>query len=134
MAKVKFEMLGEPKAKGRPRFVKGRTYTPKDTVYFENLVKTHYQDQSDDAYFTEQIKVTVDAWFKIPKSVSKKKMELMERGKIRPTKKPDCDNLLKSICDSLNLVAYDDDKQIVEVTLRKWYTHRPRTVVTIEDV
>lgn len=50
---VKFTVYGEPKAKGRPRVsvrksadgekTFARAYTPKQTVIYENLVKTTYQ-------------------------------------------------------------------------------------------
>ena len=37
------------------------------------------------------------------------------------TKKPDCDNLIKSILDSLNGVAYKDDSQVTDVHIKKRY-------------
>ena len=48
--KAKFTVLGEPKGKGRPRFIPktGRAITPKDTVQYENLVKLEYQTQCRD--------------------------------------------------------------------------------------
>ena len=36
-------------------------------------------------------------------------------GKMRPTMKPDNDNIAKSVLDALNGLAYVDDKQIVEL-------------------
>ena len=35
---------------------------------------------------------------------------------------PDIDNVLKAVMDALNGVAYEDDKQVVEVICRKWYS------------
>ncbi len=56
----------------------------------------------------------------------------MADGYIRPTKKPDCDNLAKVICDALNGIAYYDDSQIVEITISKYYSGTPEVRVAIE--
>lgn len=32
------------------------------------------------------------------------------------------DNTLKVVLDALNKAAYEDDKQVVEVSCRKWYS------------
>ena len=50
----------------------------------------------------------------------------------RPTKKPDLDNIIKAIADSLNGIAYKDDAQIVELKSKKFYSDTPRVEVTIK--
>ncbi len=57
----------------------------------------------------------------------------MQNYQIRPLKKSDWDNIGKIIADSLNEVAYKDDVQIVDAQVRKFYSDRPRVVVTIQD-
>ena len=137
--KVKFTILGEPAGKGRPRFSNAggfvKTYTPEKTVSYENLVKLEYGQQCKNYRFPDdaQLDVRIVAYYEIPKSTSKKKAKLMEEGKIRPTKKPDFDNIGKIICDSLNQRAYRDDSQIVDAQVRKFYSHNPRVVVTIQE-
>ena len=134
--KVKFTILGEPAGKGRPRFTReGRTYTPEKTASYENLVKLEYEQQCANHRFPDdaQLDVRIVAYYEIPKSTSKKKAKLMEEGKIRPTKKPDFDNIGKIICDSLNQRAYRDDAQIVDAQVRKFYSRNPRVVVTIQE-
>ena len=135
--KVKFTILGEPAGKGRPRFTReGRTYTPEKTVSYENLVKLEYEQQCANHKFPDgaQLDVRIIAYYQIPKSTSKKKAKLMEDGKIRPTKKPDFDNIGKIVCDSLNKRAYKDDAQIVDAQVRKFYSRNPRVVVIIQEV
>ena len=51
---------------------------------------------------------------------------------IRPTKKPDWDNIGKVVADSLNQVAYRDDAQVVDSQVRKFYSDQPRIEVTIQ--
>ena len=51
-----------------------------------------------------------------------------------PAKKPDADNILKAICDSLNGIAYRDDAQIVRVVMGKRYMDEPKTMVAIKQI
>ena len=103
--KIKFTVLGEPQGKGRPRFsnVKGRmiTRTPDSTVLYENLIATEYRRQVGSAKFqdNESLDLRIVAYFTIPASASKKKKKQMEDGEIRPTKKPDMDNIIKVVAD-----------------------------------
>lgn len=127
---------GEPIAKGRPRVTgRGITYTPAKTKNYETLVKElywiKYQGQEQ---LKGSLKMTIDAYFKIPKNVSKKKKAAMLEGREQPTKRPDLDNCIKSIADALNDIAYIDDSFIVEVTARKWWTEEPRVELKIEEI
>lgn len=135
---VKFIVLGEPKGKGRPRFNRntGHAVTPKDTVNYETLVRMEYANQCEDIKFPdkEMLDMRIKAFYSIPKSVSKKKRASMLAGELRPTKKPDMDNVIKIIADSLNQIAYRDDTQIVDCQVRKFYSENPRVEVTIKPV
>lgn len=137
--KVKFTVLGPPVGKGRPRFRNAgdfvRPYTPKGTVSYENLVKLEYRRQCNDFRFDEKtpVDMRIIAYYAIPKSASKKKKTLMLERKIRPIKKPDSSNVVKSIEDALNGIAYHDDAQIVDSQIRRFYSENPRVVVTIQE-
>ena len=135
---VKFTILGEPKGKGRPRFCRntGHAITPKDTVNYETLVHMEYVAQCEEFRFPDDamLDMRIRAYSSIPKSASKKKRAAMIIGEIRPTKKPDMDNVVKIIADSLNQVAYRDDTQIVDCQCRKFYSDNPRVEVMIKTV
>lgn len=73
------------------------------------------------------------AHFKPPKK-SKKVVVDMLNGHILPTKKPDVDNIAKIILDGLNDVAWDDDTQVVELSVSKHYSENPRVAVMIEEI
>ena len=123
---------GEPVAKGRPRVTRtGIAYTPAKTKGYENLVKMCYMEQCNNLKLEGELQAAVIAYFQIPKSASKKKQKQMEEGEIRPTKKPDADNILKAVLDALNGLAYKDDSQIVSVGIEKWYSHEPKVEVVI---
>lgn len=135
---VKFTVQGEPKGKGRPRFntKTGHAMTPVDTVNYESLVKLEYGRQCEGMMFSDDVMLDmrIKAYYSIPKAVSKKKKAMMLDGLIRPTKKPDMDNVVKIIADSLNKIAYRDDTQIVDCQCRKFYSENPRVEVKILEI
>ena len=58
----------------------------------------------------------------------------MMDGLVPHTKKCDCDNLAKSILDSLNGIAYDDDSQVCRLIVEKIYGENPRVEVKLKEV
>ena len=136
MAKeVRFVVSGEPQGKARPRFNNGHAITPAKTANYETLTQWEYTRQCghrfpDDAMLDMRIK----AYYAVPKSDSKKLRARKLAGEVRPTKKPDMDNVIKIIADALNMVAYRDDTQIVDCQCRKFYSEEPRVEVTIRMI
>ena len=136
---IQFEVLGKVKGKGRPRFVRRgkyvKTYTDDETATYENLIRLSFIQSGCKPYDNEaQLKAVVKIYITPSKSVSKKKLAEMFEGKIRPTKKPDIDNILKSLFDGLNKVAYQDDTQIIAVECEKFYGDTERLEVVIYDI
>ena len=138
MTEIRFTIIGEPKGKGRPRFNThtGHAITPKDTVNYETLVHMEYMKQCENFRFPEDamLDMRIKAFYSIPKSKSKKVKESMRKHIVRPTKKPDMDNVIKIIADALNQVAYRDDTQIVDCQCRKFYSEEPRVEVSIKQI
>lgn len=132
-----FEIIGEPQGKGRPRFsTRGglvKTYTPEKTASYENFVKVCYLNKYKGQKLDGEIIAEIIAYFPIPKSFSKKKRSEAIEGKIRPTKKPDTDNIAKTILDSLNGIAFEDDKQVVALLVKKLYGEEPKVVVSLKN-
>ena len=134
--KVKFTVMGTPMVKKRPRASMRNghavVYTPKDTVNYENLVRYTYQ--SDVGIKLEgAIEMNVKAYFPIPKSVSKKQHALMATEKEPCLVHRDVDNVCKLLMDSINGVAFDDDKQIYKLTGEKYYSDNPRVEVELKE-
>lgn len=131
---ISFCVRGEPKGKGRPRFTRsGHAYTPKDTIGYENRIRQAYHTAGNPMMMGD-IGMEIKAYYGIPKSRSNRIKAEMAEGKIRPTKKPDADNVIKVIADALNGIAYHDDSQIVEVQLEKWYADEPRIEVMLSTI
>lgn len=128
----------EPKGKQRPRFVRTggyvRTYTPKQTEDYEKLIAKEYIKQDKTYYDELPVMVTIRAFFEIPKSWSKKKQTLASDGEIKPTKKCDIDNIVKSVLDALNGVAYKDDKQVISIYSVKKYSCAPRIEIDVKEI
>ena len=114
---------GEIVAKARPRVCRYGTYTPKKTKDYEQLIRNNYMAQ-DGTFFEKGIpvQISIKAYKKPPKSTTKKNLKLIEQGLCLWVKKPDIDNICKSVLDALNGIAYADDGQVVKVGTTKEYT------------
>ena len=136
---IKFTISGPPVGKGRPRVVSrggfARAYTPEKTAAYENLIKLEFERQCPGEFYGAgtALRMKLIIYQQPAKSDSKRKTAAKLAGEIRPTKKPDCSNVLKSIEDGLNGVAYADDAQIVEIEVQKYYDLHPRVLVEIEE-
>ena len=136
---VHFTIPGEPRSKERHRSYVSRdgkiaTFTPTQTRYYENFVKTIYGLECHNKKLSGALEATITGVFPIPASVSKKRRSLMLDNEIHYTKKIDCDNLAKVVLDSLNKIAFDDDKQVCRLTVEKVYGETPRVEVTIKEI
>lgn len=111
----------KPTSKGRPRFnmSTGRTYTPGTTKDFEEEFAYKYK-AAGGKFYEGYLKAKLVFAFTPPKSWSKKKQNEALENKIRPTKS-DIDNYIKACLDSLNKVAYEDDRYIYSVEAIKKY-------------
>jgi Holliday junction resolvase RusA-like endonuclease len=134
---IKFTIPGEPKGKGRPKFSRQgnfvKTYTPETTVNYENWIKICFQEARQ-SKLEGELRAEIKCYFDIPKSFSKSKQFNAANGLIRPTKKPDIDNIAKIILDALNGLAYTDDKNIVDCKIEKWFAEEPRVEVEIFEI
>lgn len=135
---ISFTVPGSPVGKQRPRFSRksGRTYTPEKTVNYETLVRLSYQQQVDAEPFERDkpLSLKLEIYQQIPNSVSKKKREMMIGKKMLPTKRPDIDNVVKCICDALNMVCFHDDAQIIKLHVEKYFSEFPEVRVTITEI
>lgn len=135
MINISITVPGKPISKQSIRVTKGGiSYTPKETVYYANLIKQIYVSKYEQYKFNDAIRQTIIAYYPIPKSMSKKKRNLMIEGKIRPTIRPDYDNIEKAFSDALENIAFDNDNQIVSSRFDKWYSENPRVEIKIEEI
>ena len=110
---------GKPRGKARPRKGKHGFYTPNDTKKYEESIKREYIKQCN-----KKLDGPVEFILYIYKTkakFTKKEKALIEEDKCWCITKPDADNVAKLVLDALNKTAYDDDNQVVKITLlKKW--------------
>ena len=58
----------------------------------------------------------------------------MRKNMIRPTKKPDSDNVAKAVLDSINGIAYKDDAYVVDLTVSKYYADEGFVKIRLEEL
>lgn len=134
---ISFVVPGVPVGKGRPRFAKRgsfvQTYTPEKTASYENLVKVlAMQAMKGTQPLPYPVRVAIDVAICPPVSWSKKKRAQALSQLIHPTGRPDIDNVAKGILDAMNGVAYLDDKQVISLTVRKFYRDSDYAYVRVD--
>lgn len=143
--KFEFSVPGEVVGQGRPRAttVGGhvRMYDPEKSRDYKSKVALFAQAQMKEQGLTglqvpseRGFRVSISADAPVPKSFSKKKQMDAVCLRIRPTKRPDCDNVIKAVLDALNGVFWEDDRLVTTIFMTKYYSPEPELKVSIEWV
>jgi Holliday junction resolvase RusA-like endonuclease len=135
---VTFEVDGVH-GKGRPRFAKRgnfvQTYTDAKTKSYETLIADAAKKAMGGS---EPLKTPVSLFcyirLPIPKSYSKSRLAACLNGLERPLKKPDWDNVAKSVADAINGIVYVDDCQIVDAHITKVYAASAGVSVLVKEI
>lgn len=133
---IAFVVPGSIVGKGRPRFARRgnfvTTFTPEKTATYENLVKVKAEEAMQGRQVIDgAVSVVIALYVTPPASWSQKKQREALEGRIFPTSKPDIDNVLKGIMDACNEIVWKDDKQAVDVSIRKRYSETARATVEV---
>lgn len=131
----------EPMAQSRPRFARrGRgvvAYEKKEMKAWRaecsRLIREAFEEEK---LIKGPLKIDATFYIKTPKHISSKKKlkEKLEAEEIFCSKKPDIDNYLKALLDSMTGIVFKDDGQVVESRARKLYSLKPRIEFTIKEV
>lgn len=98
-------------AKQRPRVFRGRGITPKATKDFEKLVSDWAHILYKKKPSEKPIRAVISLYFERAKS-NKKQHHIQT---------PDVDNACKSILDAFNEIVWQDDKQIIDLQVNKYF-------------
>ncbi len=110
--------------KGRPRMTKhGKPFTPRETRVAEDTLRSFISEANPPMYLNA---VFVDLRFEMKRPPS----SLRER----PTVKPDLDNLIKLVTDSMNDLVYADDCQICSLTAEKVYGQVDQIFISVGEI
>ena len=140
MNELRVFIPGEPCAQGRPRFSTAggfaRAYDPAKSRNYKAYVKAVCAEEAQKQgwlFNTDlPLRVEIIAGLSIPSSKSKKWKQAAIDGIEKPTKKPDVDNIVKTVTDALSGVIYKDDKQITRLVVGKIYSERPGVALVIK--
>lgn len=120
-----FEVRGEVVGSARPRVTRHGTYIPAKTRRYRETIKGNFIEQGG-RVMRGPLSVRIDVYRKLPKSRPK-------RMESEPdTFKPDVDNIAKNVLDALNGLAWEDDSQVVSLTVRKWPRRRDDELIFVE--
>jgi Holliday junction resolvase RusA-like endonuclease len=127
MMQIHFQVEGDPKGKGRPRFSRvgnfTKVYTDKQTLTYEAMIATFAKQAMGG---TELLKTPVSVFLyvrlPVPQSYSKKRRDACLSGLEKPCKKPDIDNIAKTYLDAMNGVIFVDDTQVIDLHVKKLYS------------
>ena len=135
---IRFTIPGEVIPQGRPRFARTRTgvrtYDPARSREYKTFVQWSTHELWPEKPLDGPLSVRIVEYRAIPESWSKKRRAEALAGVIRPTGRPDMDNVIKAILDSLNGRMWRDDSQVVSLHAEKRYGEIPRAEVEIEGV
>ena len=106
-----------PRGKERPRKGQGRFYTPPATQAAEARIAQEYVAAKLPRNIEGPLRLYVRAVYAMPASWSKKKRAEMLGKYYEST--PDCDNVWKLASDSLNGIAYGDDRHIADAGIQQ---------------
>jgi Holliday junction resolvase RusA-like endonuclease len=134
---LEFVVPGDPVAQGRPRMAcfgkHPRMYDPPESRRYKELVRMYAETAAKDAGLDDPIdvscKVGMRFFLRIP-TMSKKRRAQCIAHEIRPTKKPDPDNLAKSVLDGMGAVLADDAR-VTCLWVQKFYGEAPRVEVSV---
>lgn len=135
-----FTVEGKPQGKARARTFydkrvgKMRSITPEQTKSYEDLIRWNYKAAGGQYLGEKVLSVDIKAYYPIPKAFSKAKRDEAVSDHLRPTTKPDCDNIIKVVLDALNGVAYYDDKQVVCVSCNKYYAPNGYLKIELNEI
>ena len=129
---ISFTVPGKPVPMARPRVTSHGTYTPaKCKEYKEAVAIVAKAAMRGRKPLTGVISCDCYFVFEPPKSTPKGK--IIDMIHAYHTTKPDTDNLLKAITDSLSGIVYVDDKQIAVIRGEKRYGYPARAEVEISE-
>lgn len=136
---MKFELIvpGEPIPQGRPKFSTQGGFVraidpPKSRNQKQLIALMARQKMINGQMLQGKLKLTVKVYCHYPKSWSKKRIASdLNTGK---ETRPDTDNYIKLVQDSLNKVVYQDDSNIVEINASKYWSDKNETYICIEEI
>lgn len=133
---IVIRLPGTPVGKGRPRFNRKTmgVYTPAKTHGYESRMKWAAKGEMiGRSVMDGAVSVRIKIFLPVPVGWTKSRRAEALLGLLRPTVKPDWDNVAKTL-DALNKIVWNDDAQIVDAHVEKWYSADPGLIVEVSKI
>lgn len=138
---IRITVPGVPRAleRNRHRIVTTRdkrqfvaNYLPSQSAKEQSTIRWFArQVMADRAPLEGPVDLRVVAYMPIAASWSRRKQAAALADQLRPHGRPDADNILKNVCDSIQQIVFRGDEQIVNCAIWKRFSDRPRIVAEI---
>lgn len=122
-------------------------YEDSKMMKWRKQVTDYIKENYDGRYFDGAVRVEVTFYMKAPQNVSKRPSERAKHKAkqlylkyisrlLWHIKKPDLDNLIKSLFDSISKseIVWSDDNIVCDLRARKLYSPNPRIEIEIEEI
>jgi Holliday junction resolvase RusA-like endonuclease len=129
MEPIEIRINHDPVAWTAPRLGRGICYSPhsKYKEIFHAFICSQYKGEPIKSY----VQLDFTFLFPTPRSATKKNRELMQTGKLFPTKS-DLTNLQKFTEDCLKKIVIEDDRNVVEITSKKLYALNGCVIIKVK--
>ena len=138
---VRIVVPGIPKAlaRNRHRIVRKKdgsqfvaNYMPADSAHAQSSIRAFASiAMAGNPPLDGPVDLRVVAYMPVPASWSRKKQAAALVDQIRPSGRPDFDNLVKNVSDALNKIVWRDDTLVTEASIWKRYSDRPRLLIEV---
>lgn len=111
---VCFKVMGRPSAWARARMARGRFFKSHEQVQAQKHIAIAGGKAANGIFFEGPVELTCKFFFKRPLKGKEETLWFVAR--------PDGDNLIKQVKDSLNGIVWKDDAQVVRGLYEKQYS------------
>jgi len=127
-----YEIHSKPTPEKQTRFCMGRAYNPNKRTTQEIIWQLSPMAPKEP--LKGAIGMDLFFYLPIPKGTSKALRKDMINGKVRPTTRPDFDNLAYLVTNAMKNLIYHDDAQVVRCLTEKYYSEMPKTVIRVWEM
>lgn len=122
-----------PKPTPRPRLDNGKHhFYVQRAADNKRFFKEYLKEMQDIPTIITPCKFYCTSYLPTPKGMGVLEQLLAELGLLRPIKKPDFDNLVKTYSDMITGTVLFDDSLIIEGVSKKYYSVKPRIEITVK--
>lgn len=124
--------IAQPQGSSRAFIPKGwsraviTSANPKNASWREEVASQAINAMMGKLVMEGAIFLVVEFYFERPKSLKK--------SAIYKITKPDCDKLVRSVCDAMSGIVFRDDSQVVQITCRKAFGSPARAEIQVREL